>query len=214
VSAAVLWSGGKDSTLALHRAAHDGVPVTTLFNLYDASSGRVRFHGVRRELIAAQADALGLELLQLATTPASFEAVFVDGLQQLAGAGIDTLIAGNIHLADVRAWYEERTTAAGLLHAEPLWDDRPADVLHEVLALGYRARVTGIDLARAPRGWLGRQLDDALASEFAAAGIDPAGESGEYHTFVYDGPLFTSPLRVDPGDIHDTGTHAFIDLQL
>jgi diphthine-ammonia ligase len=209
----MLWSGGKDSTLALHRAVSDGVPVTTLFNLYDAGSGRVRFHGVRRELIGAQARSLGMDLLQLGTTPATFEVVFLDGLQRLRRAGIETLILGNIHLADVRGWYEERSVAAGLQHLEPLWGEDPADALRAVLALGYRARVTGIDLQRAPRHWLGRDLDEELEHEFQVAGIDVAGESGEYHTFVHDGPLFRSPVAIANGRVHDGGTHAFIDVE-
>jgi diphthine-ammonia ligase len=211
-NAAVLWSGGKDSTLALHRAVADGIRVTTLFNLYDAETRRVRFHGVRRALISAQAHALELQLVQLPTTPATFENVFVDGLRQLANAGIDSLIAGNIHLADVRSWYEERSTAAGLLHLEPLWGEQPDTVLREVLSLGYRARVTGIELATASLNWLGRDLDDSLAEEFAAAGIDAAGESGEYHTFVHDGPAFTSPVRVATGEVKIASGFAFIDL--
>jgi diphthine-ammonia ligase len=211
--AAVLWSGGKDSTLALYYAQAAGLTVTTLFNLYDDASGRVRFHGVRRELVAAQADAAGLELLQLPTTMQSYEATFQEGLRQLRARGIGAIILGNIHLADVRAWYEERTTAAGLIHIEPLWDMPPARVVREVIRAGFCARITGIELARAPRAWLGRDIDEALADEFAAAGIDEAGESGEYHSFVYDGPMFTTPVPIVTGAVHEEGGFAFIDLE-
>jgi uncharacterized protein (TIGR00290 family) len=212
--AAVLWSGGKDAMLALDRAVQQGLQVTRLFNLFDDTSGRVRFHGVRHQLIAAQADALGLELLQLATTPDTFEAVFLDGIRQLASAGIDTIIAGNIHLADVRAWYEERTAAAGMVQYEPLWGTPPAVVLSDVVSRGYRARVSCVDTSRGRREWLGRDLDAALAAALAGAGIDAAGESGEYHTFVHDGPLFSRPVAFRDAGSYDDGSYALLDLAL
>jgi diphthine-ammonia ligase len=192
--AAMLWSGGKDSMLALHRALDQGLPVTTLFNLYDGASGSVRFHGVARELVGAQARALGLELLQLPLGDDDYDAVFGDGLAQLRQRGATSLVLGNIHLADVRGWYEARTRAHGLGHVEPLWGWEPRRVVEEVVRLGYRARVSGVDATRALPQWLGRELDTALLAEFQAAGIDAAGESGEYHTFVHDGPLFAHPV--------------------
>jgi diphthine-ammonia ligase len=215
VSVAVVWSGGKDSTLALDRALARGLDVTTLINFFDEASGRIRFHGVRRELIAAQAEALRLDVIQRATTMQNFEAAFAGTMREVRGLDIDTVVFGNIHLADVRAWYEERTTAAGLNHVEPLWDTPPARVVGEVIDRGYRAVLTGIDTTRVPRAWLGRSLDRALLRELqAAAGIDAAGESGEYHTFVYDGPTFRQAVRVTNGAVHETETHAQLDLQL
>ncbi|HSJ24124.1 MAG TPA: diphthine--ammonia ligase [Longimicrobiales bacterium] len=211
--AAVLWSGGKDSTLALQRALGDGVRVTTLFNLYDEASARVRFHGVRRELIQAQADALGLDLIQCGTAPDTFEAVFQAGLAELVRRGVNTLVLGNIHLADVRAWYEERTAAAGLAHVEPLWGWRPDRVVDEFVRAGYRARITGVDTSVAPTRWLGHDIDAGLITEFRAAGIDVAGERGEYHSFVHDGPRFTRPIAIRNGAIRDETTHAFMDVQ-
>lgn len=211
-TAAVLWSGGKDSTLAMHRATEDGVQVTTLFNLYDEASDRVRFHGVRRDLIQAQADALGLDLLQCGTTADTFESIFQAGLAELVGRGICTLVLGNIHLADVRAWYEERTTAAGLTHSEPLWGWRPDLVVEEFVRAGYRARITGVDTSVAPTRWLGQEIDAPLIAEFRAAGIDIAGERGEYHSFVHDGPRFSRPIAISNGVIRNDTAHAFLDL--
>lgn len=210
---AVSWSGGKDSTLALDRALRNGMDVRWLFNLYDGQTGRVRFHGVRTELIELQADRLGLELVHKATSPADFEAVFLDALDALVDAGANGIIFGNIHLADVRGWYEERTTAAGLQHVEPLWGDAPESLVAEVLHRGYRARITGVDLSRGSRDWPGRELDRALAAEIAARpDTDPAGEHGEYHTYVFDGPLFGTPVDVVVGASHEAEGHLLVDL--
>lgn len=210
---ALMFSGGKDSTLALHHAQADGPDVRVLLNLYDRASSRVRFHGVRAGLIAAQAASLGIELLQRATDPDTFEATFLDALGELRARGIDAVVFGNIHLADVRAWYEERTTGTGLRHVEPLWGMAPADVVAEFVATGYRARITSVDLERLPREWLGCELDaDLLARLKATPGVDAAGEHGEYHTFVHDGPLFRNPLVCAAGAAFETETHALLDL--
>jgi diphthine-ammonia ligase len=208
-----MWSGGKDSTLALDAAVAAGHDVTALVNLYDPNSGRVRFHGVRRELIQLQATSLGIPLLQRAAAPAEFEAVFLRMLDELRARGKTAIIFGNIHLADVRAWYEERTRGHGFHHVEPLWGTAPSAVLDRLLARGYRARITSVDVTRAPRDWLGRVIDAELARALQShPGVDPAGEAGEYHTLVEGGPLFNTPLRTQLGAVVETENHALIDV--
>jgi uncharacterized protein (TIGR00290 family) len=208
---AVMWSGGKDCTLALDRLRRAGRDVRFLVNLYDAASRRVRFHGVRRELIQRQAEQLGIPLLQRPTTPDNFERVFLDLLGTLRERRIGAVAFGDIHLADVRAWYEERTTGLGLEHVEPVWGEEPAALVAELLDRGYRALITSVD--DATRGdWLGRELDARLAATIVAAGADAAGENGEYHTFVFAGPLFAEPIAVLPGEVVEQEGHAQIDL--
>jgi diphthine-ammonia ligase len=208
-----MFSGGKDSTLALDAAISAGHDVTALVNLYDPDSGRVRFHGVRRELIEQQATSLGIALLQRAAAPAEFEAVFLSALDELRTRGENAVVFGNIHLADVRAWYEERTRAHGFEHIEPLWGTAPGAVLERLLARGYRARITSVDVTRARREWLGCVIDAELARALQShPGLDAAGEAGEYHTLVEAGPLFRAPLRTRLGDVFETETHALIDI--
>lgn len=213
MSYAVSWSGGKESMLALDRAVRRGLEVRWLFNLYDAATERVRFHAVRRELIALQAERLGLELVQMATRPGTFEARFLEGLGRLAKLGATGMIYGNIHLQDVRDWYERRTTGRGLGHVEPLWGEQGADLLAEFLERGYRTRLVSVDLTRGRPQWLGCELTVALAEELSCRpDVDPCGEHGEYHTFVFDGPLFRAPLDVRAGDVRHDGDHAVLDL--
>lgn len=208
---AVMWSGGKDCTLALDRLRRADRHVRFLVNFYDVRSRRVRFHGVRRELIQRQAEQLGIPLLQRSTTSDDFERVFLDVLALLRERRITGIAFGDIHLADVRAWYEERTTANGFEHIEPLWGEPPAGLVGESIERGYRALITSVDdVAR--EDWLGRELDAPLAAKIAAAGIDPAGERGEYHTYVFAGPLFAEPIAVLPGEIVRQAGHAQIDL--
>jgi diphthine-ammonia ligase len=211
-SCALSFSGGKDSMLALDRATRQGWPVKYLVNLYDEASQRVRFHGIRKELIQAQADALGLPLLAYPTQPETFEQIFLAALKDVRARGVDTIIFGNIHLADVRAWYEERTTGHGLHHLEPLWGEAPATLVHEVIERGYHAILTSIELARSRVEWLGQPLTPALVSAFEQAGIDVCGERGEYHTFVTDGPLFQHPIPISLGQAANMPGFALIEI--
>ena len=210
---ALSFSGGKDSFLALDRALRQGLSVDVLVTMYDEASQRVRFHGVPITLIQAQADAVGIPLLSYPNSPHTFEAVFLQSLRALRQQGITTLLFGNIHLADVRAWYEERTTSAGLIHGEPLWGDPPHLLVREFLARGYAALLTCIEEARAHPSWLGAPLTENLVQDFEQSGIDPCGERGEYHTFVYAGPIFASPLAFSLGKRISSSGFQLIDIQ-
>jgi uncharacterized protein (TIGR00290 family) len=210
---ALSWSGGKDAMLALDRAVRQGLDVRYLFNIYEGVSGLVRFHGVRRELIGAQAEALGLELVQMHTHPDDYAAAFDRVLDDLRARGVGGILFGNIHLADIRAWYEERVAARGLVQGDPLWGVAPAAVLDEFVERGYRARVVSVNLELGRAEWLGREFDRELATELVTAeGIDVAGERGEYHTFAYDGPLFRHPVRISAGEVFEREGHRILEL--
>src|SRR3989304_1626164 len=164
MSYALMSSGGKDSTLAAARAARRGLEVRFLANLYDGSTGRVRFHGVRHELIEAQAASLRLECVQASAQPEEFEDVFLRVLDDLKARG---------------------------------------------------CQGGGVGLNPPAPGFLGRELDADLLTEIGIPdGLDAAGECGEYHTFVYDGPSFAYPLLIQPGKLVDFNGHRFLDLTL
>jgi diphthine-ammonia ligase len=211
---ALSFSGGKDSLLALDRARRAGWRVEYLVTMYDAVSERVRFHGVPIALIQSQADALGIQLLRYSTPPETFEAAFLQSLVDLRQHGMTGIVFGNIHLADVRAWYEERTTAAGLVHREPLWGDAPGRLVRECIARGYQFTITSIELAHARPAWLGAAVTESLVEDFERAGIDPCGERGEYHTFVSAGPLFAHPVLIRLGEVVTMQGYRLIDLVL
>lgn len=209
---AVMWSGGKDSALAAHRARRDGHEIACLVNFYDEETGRVRFHATRRELIAAQADAIGVPLLQRGTTWPGFEAAFRETLDTFAREGVEGIVFGDIHLADVRAWYEARVRAAGLAHIEPLWAEEPGDLLAEFVASGGRAVVTCCESAKLDEAWLGRIIDDQFVRDIASVPIDPCGENGEYHSFTFAGPLFRRAVPHALGARRSDGRFVQIDV--
>ncbi|MER3456819.1 MAG: hypothetical protein C4304_08080 [candidate division GAL15 bacterium] len=209
---AVCWSGGKDAALSLHHLIRQGVQVRWLVNLFEGSSGRVRFHGVRAELVREQARSLGLELVQRPVQADGFEAAFCRVLEELRAAGCAAVAFGNVHLQDVQSWYESRVRKAGLEHVDPLWGRPPAELVAEFVKLGYRAVVTAVRLGAGRVEWLGGSVDGAFLQAACQAGVDPCGELGEYHTFVYDGPGFAHPVRFRLGDQREREGHRFVDL--
>jgi uncharacterized protein (TIGR00290 family) len=210
---ALSWSGGKDAMLALDRAVRQGLDFRYLFNIYEGVSNLVRFHGVRKDLIQAQAKALGRELVQDHTHPEDYPAVLDRILERLRARGVGGIAFGNIHLADIREWYEERTLGRGFVHQEPLWGTGTGAVLDELVARGYRALIVSVNLELGRPEWLGRELDQELVAELKATPeIDLAGERGEYHSFVYDGPLFRQPVEFTPGTVFEREGHRFLDL--
>jgi uncharacterized protein (TIGR00290 family) len=194
-----MWSGGKDSALALQRATTSGIEVKRLINFYDAATGRVRFHATRAEMIRAQAVATGIELMAIGTSWPAMEARFCDELVGLRKEGFVGVMLGDIHLAEVRAWYEQRVRAAGLEHAEPLWGGSPAQLVQEFVEAGGRAVITCVDLSQLDVSWLGRTIDEAFLDEIGGTGVDPCGENGEYHSFAFRGPVFAHQVNWRPG---------------
>ena len=191
-------------------------------NIFEGSSGLVRFHGTPRALVEAYAERLGLRSHFARTLPPGpgetdprrdFETALEGLLEGLKAEGAVGVLFGNLHLEEIRAWYEARVTRAGLEHREPLWGVRPADVTRAVPAMGFRARVISVNLELGDPDWLGRELTPELARTFARAGIDPAGERGEYHTFVYDGPGFRTPVPHRIVGAHEREGHRYLEIE-
>lgn len=207
-----MWSGGKDSALALWRARRAGLDVRWLVNVHDRATGRVRFHATPVDAIARQAAAAGVTLVSVPTDWETFDASLRETFSSLIHQGGRGVVFGDIHLADVRAWYEERTRAAGLEHVEPLWGEPPAALLAEFVAIGGRAVVTCVETAKLDASWLGRVIDEHFVRDIAATGIDPCGENGEYHSFAYSGPFFNVAVTWRAGERRDDGRFAQLDL--
>jgi uncharacterized protein (TIGR00290 family) len=210
---ALMWSGGKDSALALHRAHEAGIEVTRLLTFYDGSTGRVRFHATRQEMIAKQAAATGVgQWLGIGSSWAEMDDQLAQELAKLREADVVGVVFGDIHLADVRAWYEDRVKAAGLEHVEPIWAVPSADLLKEFVEVGGRAVVTCVDTSRLDASWLGRIVDERFVDEIAVTGVDACGENGEYHTFAFEGPMFTRPVGWQPGETRSESRFIQLDV--
>jgi uncharacterized protein (TIGR00290 family) len=209
---ALMWSGGKDSALALQRATEAGMQITRLINFHDAVTRRVRFHATRVNMIQAQADAVGIDLRSIGTSWPEMEARLAAELSVMRLEGFAGVVFGDIHLADVRAWFEDRVNAVGLEHVEPIWGEPPAQIVREFVQTGGRAVITCVDLSRLDPSWLGRIIDERFLDDIAATQADPCGENGEYHSFAFEGPAFTYPVIWVPGETRSESGFSQLDV--
>lgn len=205
------WSGGKDSCLAFHLAAQTGKPMA-LLTMFDEDGTRSRSHGLRPELLQAQAEALGLPLHMGRAGWEGYEAVFLAELAKLRAAGTTAAVFGDIDLESHREWEEKVCGATSLACCLPLWKEARRALLEQFLSLGYRAIIVATKESRLDPSLLGRELDLATIAEIEAQGCDACGEEGEYHTAVVDGPLFLQPIRVSPGARSQHSGYWFLDL--
>jgi uncharacterized protein (TIGR00290 family) len=206
------WSGGKDSSLALNLALRDGAEVGLLVTMLTEGGERSRSHGLRRELLEAQAAAIGAPIAFAATTWGGYEAALEAELLAARRRGLRTGIFGDIDIESHREWVERVAAAAGTVAVHPLWQRDRAELMHELLDLGFRAVVVAVRDGVLPTALLGETIDAAMLAEFDAAGVDLAGENGEFHTCVVDGPIFSRPVAVDRGEVVLRDGVWFIDL--
>jgi uncharacterized protein (TIGR00290 family) len=210
------WSSGKDSTFALHAARQDdAVEVVGLLVTFNGEADRVAMHAVRRVLVEAQADRLGLPLHAVELPSPCSNVVYE---QQMAAAvataldlGVDHFVFGDLFLADVRAYREEMLEHTGVAPVFPLWG-QPTDVLaRQMLAAGVRAVLTCVDPRQLPGEFAGRAFDEQLLVDLPD-GVDPCGERGEFHTFVWDGPGFSAPIDIELGEVVERDGFVFCDV--
>jgi uncharacterized protein (TIGR00290 family) len=193
------WSGGKDSALALDLAIAAGARPRALLSMLTEDGERSRSHGLRRSVLAAQADAIGVPLATGSAAWGDYTATFVDRLTGL-GADASECVFGDIDIDEHRAWCRHAAHAAGVTAGHPLWQRPRRALLDELLARGWRAMIVTVRADVLGPSLLGRVLDHGLIEELEAAGVDACGENGEYHTLVVDGPLFAAPIAVRAGE--------------
>jgi uncharacterized protein (TIGR00290 family) len=213
--AALSWSGGKDSALALQalRAGGGEDPVALLTTM---TEGRVSVHGVRGELLRAQARALGVALVEVPLAAKSSNAVYEQRLNEALSSPplehAQELVFGDLFLTDIRAYREARCAAAGRVARFPLWHHPTLALARRFIADGFSARVVCVDTAVLDPSCVGRAFDERWLMELPA-GVDPCGENGEFHTFVTDGPGFAQPIAVATGGVVRRDGFAFADLR-
>jgi uncharacterized protein (TIGR00290 family) len=213
---ALSWSGGKDSALALHALSADGqAHPSALITTVTADLERISMHGVRCELLRRQADAVGVELVEVRIPAAAsnqvYESAFAAALARAPLDTVDDVAFGDLFLGEVRAYRERQCAAAGRGARFPLWGRDTRALAERFIGLGFRARIVSLDPHRVPASFVGRSFDERLLAELPDD-VDPCGENGEFHTFVTDGPGFRSPVACRPGEVVARDGFVFADL--
>ena len=198
--AAISWSGGKDSCAALHRT-HNAFDIVSMVTMFDEGATRSRSHGLRPEVIAAQASRLGLAQFVGRCTWDTYSAVYQRVLNDVASSGVTHVIFGDIMFEEHRQWAERVCEASGLTAVEPLWGESTDALFDEWIASGADALIVTARAQFLDETWLGRRLAVEMAPDFVRLGVDKCGERGEYHTVVTNSRLFSHPLQLQQGDI-------------
>jgi uncharacterized protein (TIGR00290 family) len=207
------WSGGKDSTLALHEAILAGADPRFLVSMLTEDCTRSRSHGLRRELLAAQAAAVGIPIRFGTATWAGYREEFVRVVGEgVAATGARLGVFGDIDLDEHREWEEGVCAELGTEAVLPLWHRDRRAVTDQLLAAGFEAMIVAVRDGVLPPSLLGRTLDAEVLAEIEAAGADACGENGEFHTFVVDGPIFQATVDIEVGNRSLRDDVWFVDL--
>jgi uncharacterized protein (TIGR00290 family) len=214
-SVVISWSGGKDSCMALHEMQktehHVAALLTTITRDYD----RISMHGVRRVLLERQAAALGVRLHQVligkGATNQHYEESMVEACSGYQQRGIDTVVFGDLFLADIRAYRDQFLARHNLKGIYPVWLRDTSEFIREFIALGFKAVITCVDVQVLDSSFAGILIDENFLAALPAH-VDPCGENGEFHTFVFDGPNFKAPVNFSLGDKVQRDRFWFCDL--
>lgn len=199
------WSGGKDSSLCLHYIQQDNsYSVDCLLTSVNAAHNRISMHGVRRELLLAQADAIGLPLqtIELPEQPGmqEYEQAMMQQVTALKNQGYTHSVFGDIFLEDLKLYREQKLQQMEISGVFPLWKFPTGQLMQEFLQLGFKAIIVCINERYLDKSFCGRLIDESFVRDLPP-NVDVCGENGEYHSFVFDGPVFKHPIPFTRGEI-------------
>lgn len=210
------WSGGKDSALALRTVLQDVfVQVVALLTTVTEGYDRISMHGVRRELLHRQAASLRLPLHEVFIPPQCVNSVYEsrmeEALRHFLDQGVRRVAFGDIFLEDLRAYREKNLARLEMQALFPIWKRDTRELIREFHTLGFRAVAACIDPKVLNPSFAGRELDHSFFADLPP-GVDPCGENGEFHSFVFDGPIFANPVEVRVGEVVERDGFVFRDL--
>jgi uncharacterized protein (TIGR00290 family) len=213
---ALSWSSGKDSAWSLHLLRQDpSIEVVALVTTLNEQFDRVAMHAVRRELLELQAESVGVPLwtvpLPWPCSNEQYEARMRDLCTRAVTEGIQAMAFGDLFLADIRAYREKQLAGTGLDPLFPVWQIPTRELAAEMIASGLKAKITCVDPKVLPREFAGRDFDSPFLKDLPPT-VDPCGENGEFHSFVYAGPGFRHPINVSAGEIIERDGFVFSDI--
>jgi len=210
------WSSGKDSAWALHLLRRDPeIRVIGLITTFNQAAGRVAMHAVRRSLVDAQAERMGLPVwpveLPWPCPNATYEDLMSGVCRRAVYERVDAIAFGDLFLEDIRAYRERQLEGTGLEPLFPVWDIPTAQLAVQMIEGGLKAKITFVDQRKLDRSFAGRDFDQAFLADLPGT-VDPCGENGEFHTFVYEAPIFTEPIAVQTGEVVERDGFVFADI--
>ena len=210
------WSSGKDSAWTLDRLRRDAdIEVVALVTSFNQEANRVAMHAVRRVLVEAQAERAGIPLWAVDLPHPCSNAEYEDRMravcERAVAEGIDAVAFGDLFLEDIRDYRVRQLQGTGLEPLFPLWRIPTGELALEMIAAGVKAKVTCIDPSKLAGSFAGREFDRSFLDALPP-GVDPCGENGEFHTFVYDAPPFSRPIEVRPGEVIERDGFVFADV--
>jgi uncharacterized protein (TIGR00290 family) len=210
------WSGGKDSAMALHTLLQrSDVRIAALLTTVTEGYERISMHGVRRDLLRRQAQSIGLPLHEVRIPPQCvnhiYEARMEEALRTHFDQGVRRVAFGDIFLQDLRAYREKNLARIGMTALFPIWKRDTRELIRSFHANGFRAITVCVDPEIFDPSFAGRELDESFFHDLPPH-ADPCGENGEFHTFVFDGPMFHSPIPVRTGEIVNRDGFVFCDI--
>lgn len=211
------WSSGKDSAWALHLLRQTpGVEVIALLTTFNSSANRVAMHAVRRELVEAQAERVGLPLWPVELPWPCSNAVYEELMSEICRRAVaeqaDAMAFGDLFLQDIRDYREAQLRGTGLTPLFPVWHLPTPALASEMIQAGLKAKITCVDPGKLDRSFAGRDFDQSLLDSLPPS-IDPCGENGEFHSFVYESPVFSRPIDIAMGEIVDRDGFVFADVR-
>ncbi|NQT02536.1 MAG: diphthine--ammonia ligase [Planctomycetes bacterium] len=211
------WSGGKDSAMALHALLKSGLyEIVSLLTTVSKQYERISHHGVRVELLEQQAAALGIRLHKLYLPQANcsledYEAVMKKAMLEYKDKDVLTVAFGDVFLQDLREYRQRNLAKVGMEAIFPIWRRDTTEIVRTFIDLGFKAYLTCVDSEKLGSQFAGRPIDADLIRDLPD-GIDPCGENGEFHSYVYDGPIFQRPVGLSVGEVVLRDVRYFADL--
>lgn len=212
------WSGGKDSTLALERLVYNGgYVVKGLFTVYTKETGKVNLHNVPVSLIRLQAESLNLPLFEIALPEGAsnevYEAEHFKLFEKFKAEGIYDIAFGDLFLDVIKDYRDSMAAKCGMAFHYPLWRENTNKISNELIERGFKAVVTAVNINVLPYTLLGRQYDEDFISQLPE-NVDICGENGEFHTFIWDGPLFSKPVTYTLGEVFTVDYRPKVDISM
>ncbi len=208
------WSGGKDSCLALYSIINEGNKAGKLLTMLREDAEKSRSHGLSQEVLEAQANSLNIPLTTCPTTWDNYEENFINILGELKKEGFENGVFGDIDNIDHRKWVEGVCSQVDMEAYLPLWKKTRQELLDKFINAGFKAMIVSLNKEYLDQKYLGQIITKDLVKEFTDIGIDPAGENGEYHTVVIDGPIFSYSISIETGEISFHKGYCFLETKV